>query len=76
VLSPFVNVDNHALVEDAIILRGAHIGHHARIRKAIIDEEIAVPSHYSIGFDLKEDAKRFSVTEQGVVVVPQGTILD
>jgi glucose-1-phosphate adenylyltransferase len=76
VLSPFVNVDNHALVEDAIILRGAHIGHHARIRKAIIDEEIAVPPHYSIGFDLKEDAKRFSVTEQGVVVVPQGTILD
>lgn len=76
VLSPFVRIDNHALVEDAIILRGAHIGHHARVRRAIIDEDISVPPHYSIGFDLKEDAKKYTVTEQGIVVVPQGTILD
>ena len=63
-------------MEDSILMKGVEVGKNARIRKAIIDEEITVPPDYRIGYDLKEDSKRFSVTESGIVVVPQASILD
>jgi glucose-1-phosphate adenylyltransferase len=76
ILSPFVQIDKHAQLEDSILMKGVKVGHHARIRKAIIDEEIVIPPYYTIGYNLEEDSKKFTVTESGIVVVPQGSILD
>ncbi len=76
ILSPFVQVDKHARLEDSILMKGVKVGHHARIRKAIIDEETVIPPYYTIGYDLEEDSKKFTVTESGIVVIPQGSILD
>jgi glucose-1-phosphate adenylyltransferase len=76
VLSPFVQVGSNACVEDSILMRGVKVEKNARIRRAIIDEGITVPPHYHIGYDLNEDSKRFSVTESGIVVIPQASILD
>jgi glucose-1-phosphate adenylyltransferase len=72
VLSPRVAVHSYAEVEDSILLEGVDIGRHAKIRKTIIDKDVQIPQKMQIGYDLDEDAKRFTVTESGIVVVPKG----
>jgi glucose-1-phosphate adenylyltransferase len=64
-------VHSYAEVEDSVILEGVDIGRHAKIRRAIIDKEVHVPATMAIGYDLEEDAKRFTVTPSGIVVVPK-----
>jgi len=72
VLSPKVMVHSYAEVEDSILLEGVDIGRHAKIRKAIIDKDVQIPPGMGIGYHLDEDAKRFTVTGPGIVVVPKG----
>ena len=71
ILSPRVRVNSYAEVEDSIVLDGVEVGRHARIRRAIIDKEVQIPSGMEIGYHLEEDAKRFTVTGSGIVVVPK-----
>jgi glucose-1-phosphate adenylyltransferase len=59
-------------VEDSILLEGVRVGEHVRIRRAIIDKESEIPPGMQIGYNMEEDAKRFTVTESGIVVVPKG----
>jgi glucose-1-phosphate adenylyltransferase len=72
VLSPRVVVHSYAEVEDSILLEGVDIGRHAKIRRTIIDKDVQIPQKTEIGYDLDKDAKRFTVTESGIVVVPKG----
>jgi glucose-1-phosphate adenylyltransferase len=74
VLSPMVRVNSYSSVEDSILLNGVDIGRHSRIRKAIIDKHVRVPPGTVIGYDPEKDAKRFHVSEGGVVVVPRGYV--
>ena len=72
ILSPQVVVHSFAEVEESILLEGVDIGRHAKIRRTIIDKEVSIPQGMTIGYDLDEDTKRFTVTASGVVVVPKG----
>jgi len=47
------------------------VGRHAKIRKAIIDKEIQIPEGMQIGYHPEEDARHFTVTPSGIVVVPK-----
>jgi glucose-1-phosphate adenylyltransferase len=58
-------------VEDSIFFEGVDIGRHAKIRRAIIDKEVHIPQETEIGYNLEEDAKRFTVTPSGIAVVPK-----
>ncbi len=71
ILSPRVRVHSFAKVEDSILLEGVEAGRHTRIRRAIIDKEVQIPPGMEIGYNLEEDAKRFTVTGSGIVVVPK-----
>jgi len=71
ILSPKVRIHSYAEVEDSILLEGVDVGRYAKIRRAIIDKEVQIPQGIKIGYDLNEDAKRFTVTESGIVVVPK-----
>jgi glucose-1-phosphate adenylyltransferase len=46
-----------------------NIGRHCRIRRAIIDRHVSLPEGTVIGYELESDRARYSVTENGVVVV-------
>ncbi len=75
ILSPSVRIHSFSEVQDSILMEGVDIGRRARVRRAIIDKGIRVPEGYQIGYDLAEDAKKFTVSESGLVVIPKGTIL-
>lgn len=69
VLSPNVRINSYVDVRESILLENVEIGRHCRIRKAIIDKDVCVPSGTIIGYDKKEDSKRFYVSPGGVVVI-------
>lgn len=75
ILSPRVFVHSWAHVEDAIIFDDVEIGRHAHIRRAILDKGVKVGPGEFIGHDLERDRQRFTVTENGVVVIPKGTVV-
>lgn len=69
VVGPEVRVNSYSHVKESILFERVTIGRNCRIRRAIIEKNIEVPEGTVIGYDLKEDAKRFRVTHLGVVVV-------
>lgn len=52
-----------------VVLPDVRIGKKCRISGAIIDKRCQVPDHTVIGEDHADDAKRFTVTEEGIVLV-------
>ena len=71
-VSPDVRVDSFATVEESILLEGVRVGEGARVKKTIIDKHSEIPPGMEIGYNLEGDAKRFTVTTSGIVVVPKG----
>jgi glucose-1-phosphate adenylyltransferase len=75
ILSANVRVNSYAVVENSILFDGVDVGRHCRIRRAIIDKDVKIPPHSSIGFDLEHDRRRgFTVTESGVVVIAKAEL--
>ena len=64
-----VYVHTGAVVEDSIIFDNCDIGRRCRIRRAILDKNVAVPADTAIGYDLEREAKEQHLTESGIVVV-------
>lgn len=58
-----------ATVEDSIVFDNCDIGRRAKIKRAILDKNVRIPEGATIGYDLEQDAKRYHVTETGIVVV-------
>ena len=72
IISANVRIDGNAQIEDCILLEGVRVREHAKIRKAIVDKYSDIPQGMTIGFDLKEDMKNFTVTPSDIVVVSKG----
>jgi glucose-1-phosphate adenylyltransferase len=72
ILGPRVRVNSFSQVSQSILFDDVEVGRHARIRRAIIDKNVVVPSGMTIGHDLEADRRRFTVSPGGVVVVPKG----
>ena len=64
-----VRVDERSVVQAAVVLPHVTIGRNCVIGRAILDEGCVVPDGMQIGIDLVADARRFEVTERGVVLV-------
>ena len=69
-----VRVHSFSTVEEAIILPGADIGRHCRLRKVVIDEGCHIPAGMTIGFDAGADARRFHRSPNGVVLVTSAMV--
>jgi glucose-1-phosphate adenylyltransferase len=76
VLSPGVRVGRGATLEAAILWDRVEIGAGAVVKRAIIEDGVKIPPNFHIGVNLKQDAKRFHVTENGIVAVPNNVILE
>jgi glucose-1-phosphate adenylyltransferase len=75
IISPEVRINSYAHVTDSVLLDGVDVGRHARVKKAIVDKGVRIPTNFVVGEDLEEDRKRFTVSEGGVVVVARGTVI-
>jgi glucose-1-phosphate adenylyltransferase len=75
ILSPNVRVNSFAVVENSILFEGVDVGRYCRIRRAIIDKDVKIPPHTTIGHNPDHDRQRgFQLTEQGVVVIAKAEL--
>ncbi len=72
ILFPRVRVRDGAIVDASILFDGVVVGEGAHLRNCIIEKDVRIPPKAQIGIDRKVDRERFTVSEQGVVVVPKG----
>jgi glucose-1-phosphate adenylyltransferase len=71
-----VRVNSFSDVAESILFDDVEVGRHVRIRRAVVDKGVRIPSGMEIGYDLDADRRRFTVSDGGVVVVPKNMRLD
>ena len=64
-------VERGSEITDSIIMDNVVVGAGTRIRRAIVDKHVRIPAGERIGLDPEEDARRFSVSDEGIVLVPK-----
>ena len=64
-----VHVEERSMIERALVLTDVRIGRGCTVRNAIIDTGCVIPDGMQIGCNREEDARRFYVTEKGIVLV-------
>jgi len=69
VVSHGASIEAGAIVQNAVVLPGAHIGADVYLRNAIVAEGVTIPDGFEIGLNPGQDAARFKMTSEGVVVV-------
>ena len=62
-------INSFAEVHNSVLLDDVEIGRGARVRRCIIDKHVLIPPNDVIGYNPEEDARRFHVTESGIVVI-------
>jgi glucose-1-phosphate adenylyltransferase len=75
VLFPKVEIDDGAIVDEAILFEGVRVGAEAQVRRCICDKDVVIPPGTRIGFDWRADADRFEVSDGGIVVIRKGRTL-
>ncbi len=76
ILSLEARVNSYSEVTDSVLLDNVDVGRHAIVRRAVVDKNVHIPEGEQIGVDLDRDRQRFTVSEDGVVVVAKGTVLE
>lgn len=76
VLSPCVRTNSYSYAFESILMEGVDVGRYAKLRRVIVDKGVRIPPKTQIGYDPEEDAERFTVTDNGVVVIPKGYRFD
>jgi len=71
ILFPNVRVEEGAVVENSLLFEGVRVEEGAQLQRCIVDKQVVIPAGERIGFDLKRDAERFTVSDSGIVVVPK-----
>jgi glucose-1-phosphate adenylyltransferase len=76
VLSPGVRLHSYAEVEDSVLMPGVDVGRGAIVRRAIVDKNVRVAPAAQIGVDPAADRERFVVSDNGVVVIGKGEVVE
>jgi len=67
-----VRIHSYSQIENSVIMDWVEIGRGCKIRRAIIDKANVIPSGTEIGYDAAADQQRYTVSPNGVVVLPRG----
>lgn len=71
VLSSNVKINDGATVSASILFDDVEVGEYCQLQNCIIDKHVKIPPRTKIGINAAEDAARFTISERGVVVVPE-----
>ncbi len=74
ILSPEVRINSHSYIADSILFDRVRVGRGAVVRNAIVDSNVQIPAGTKIGVYPDEDRKRFTVSDNNVVIVTPSTI--
>ena len=66
-----VFIDDQAVVANSVIFSNVRVGKKARLNNCIIDKHVIIPDGEIIGFDPVRDRERFTVTDKGIIVIPE-----
>ena len=69
IIGPGSFVDHDAHVTNSILFPGVTIGPGARLNRCIFDKNVVIPDFARIGFDAEQDAKQFTISDNGIVVI-------
>jgi len=69
VLFSNVRVHSYSSIEDSVLLPDVEVRRNCRLTRCVVDKGTIIPEGTVIGEDPKEDAKRFYVSEGGIVLV-------
>jgi glucose-1-phosphate adenylyltransferase len=75
VLSYNVSLHRGVEVDESVVMENVDIGRFSKIKKAIISDGTKIPSNTEIGYNPKEDRKKYSVTPRGITVVTKNDFL-
>ncbi|MBF0276702.1 MAG: glucose-1-phosphate adenylyltransferase [SAR324 cluster bacterium] len=67
-----VRAHNSSRIVESVIMDNVEVGANARISKAIIDKNAKIAPNTVIGEDLEADRQKYTVSENGIVVIPKG----
>jgi glucose-1-phosphate adenylyltransferase len=76
VISPGVHLHSYAEVEDSVLMPGVEVGRDAVVHRAILDKNVRVAPGAKIGVDPDADRERFVVSDNGVVVIGKGAVVE
>ena len=71
ILFHHVFIDDRASIKRSILFDGVHVGAGAKLQNCIIDKDVQIPPMEEIGYNLEQDQRRFTVSDSGIVVVPE-----
>ncbi len=71
VIGPNVHVKDGSVIEDSVLMGDIVVGRNCRLRKVIVDKNNCFPDGERIGFDPEKDGRHFTISESGIVAVPQ-----
>ena len=72
-----VHVRSFCEIEQSVILPGALINRHCKIKRAIIDRSCEIPAGLEIGYDRKADEENgFRVSKKGIVLVTRDMLTE
>ncbi|MBI4510044.1 MAG: glucose-1-phosphate adenylyltransferase [Deltaproteobacteria bacterium] len=74
ILGAAARINSFAHVEESILFDGVEVGRHARLRRVIVDKNVAIPPHAEIGFDPERDSRLYHV-QDGIVVIPKDSVI-
>lgn len=72
ILSTNVRVASGATVDDSILFDDVRVGEGVQLRNCIVDKGVKIPAGERVGMNPSLDAERFTLSENGVVVIPKG----
>ncbi|MGF1696389.1 glucose-1-phosphate adenylyltransferase [Vibrio lamellibrachiae] len=76
IVSSNVRINDSATVVNSILFDDVVVGSGCELTNCIIDKHVIIPNNTKIGVDKSEDLKRFHISSNGVVVVPESYCFD
>jgi glucose-1-phosphate adenylyltransferase len=71
VISPNVRINDSATLSNCIIFDDVEVGEGCQLTNCIIDKHVSIPPYTTVGYNPTEDAKRFTISPKGIVVIPE-----
>jgi len=69
-----VHAHSYSRIKQSVVLPYVSVNRGARIKNAVIDRGVNIPHGLIVGEDPEEDARRFRITDKGVVLITQKMI--